>query len=402
MKGMIVKGVVLRSILVSTMMTSLVIFYTTVFASSTPNETLNYYSSDYHESRDKFLAAANTSGGHVSSYQNTVVGPGGKPLYIDVASFGSDNPKAMVVLCSGTHGVEGFAGSAIQVGLLRQGIVDTLGENVGLVMIHAMNPYGFAHLRRVNEDNVDLNRNFLNFAKALPGNKGYDQLADAISPESLSVWDGAMSRIRILWYRLLHGKLALQRATSAGQYTRPKGIFYGGSLSVWSNNTIKDIAYHHLSKAKRVVIIDVHTGLGPYGNGEVIMNISKQTPAYQRAVQWWGDIVRTTVTGESVSPHLYGTLKLAFPGMLPNSEVTAVSLEFGTYPPKDIFWALRTENWLHHYGGINHPDSKKIKNDLLRVFYPDDNQWKLSIWQKGSDALKVILRRLQPNHVIKK
>ena len=29
------------------------------------------------------------------------------------------------------------------------------------VLLHALNPFGFAWRRRVNEDNVDLNRNFL-------------------------------------------------------------------------------------------------------------------------------------------------------------------------------------------------------------------------------------------------
>jgi hypothetical protein len=402
MIGMTSRHSVLRSALVSTIMVGIAIYYPAVLASSVPSETFNYYSSDYHEARDKFLAAANASDGRFTNYQHPIVGPAGKPLYIDVASFGQSNPEAIVVLCSGTHGVEGFAGSAIQTGLLRQGIVSTLAPGVGLIMIHAMNPYGVAHLRRVNEDNVDLNRNFIDHGKAYPTNDGYDWLADVLAPKSISIWNGAISRLKLLWFRLSRGKLELQHATSTGQYTHPKGIFFGGHFDTWSNKTIKDIAKHHLSNAKRVVIVDVHTGLGAYGNAEVIMNVPKETPAYQRAHKWWGEIVRTTVTGESVSPHLYGTLKLAFPGMLPDSEVTAVSLEFGTYPPKEIFWALRAENWLHHYGGMDHPDSKIIKNDLLHAFYPKDKEWKLGIWKKGSKALSIILDQLKPDHTITK
>jgi hypothetical protein len=94
------------------------------------------------------------------------------------------------------------------------------------------------------------------------------------------------------------------------------------------------------------------------------MNVKPDTPAYKRAVMYWGERVRTTVKGKSVSVHLQTTLKLDVPKMLPWAEVTAVSLEFGTYPAKEVFWAIRNENWLHHYGGENHPDAKKITRFL--------------------------------------
>jgi len=397
MKSMTSKLIVARSILVSTIMTSLIVCYTTASASTVPTEALNYFSSDYHESRNKFIVAARNNGGHIDSYQNPITGPEGKPLFIDVASFGASYPEAILVLGSGTHGVEGFAGSAIQTGLLRQGIVSTLATHTGLIMIHAINPFGVAHLRRVNEDNVDLNRNFIDHSKTYPTNDGYEQLADAIAPESISVWNNAILRIKLLWYTLFHGKLELQRAISSGQYAHPNGLFYGGHFNVWSNKIIMEIANRHFSNAKRVVVIDFHTGLGKYGKAEVIMNVPKKSPAYQRAAQWREDIVRTTVTGESVSTHVSGPLKLAFPEMLPNSEVTAVSLEFGTLPPKEVFWTLRAENWLHHYGGTEHPDSKRIKNELLRAFYPDDKEWKLDVWRQGNEIVRKALEQLQPN-----
>ena len=125
------------------------------------------------------------------------------------------------------------------------------------------------------------------------------------------------------------------------------------------------------------------------------MNVKPDTPAYKRAVMYWGERVRTTVKGKSVSVHLQTTLKLDVPKMLPWAEVTAVSLEFGTYPAKEVFWALRNENWLHHYGGENHPDAKKIKNELLRVFYPDTEDWKLKVWQQGKEVVTQALSHLK-------
>ena len=96
------------------------------------------------------------------------------------------------MLISGTHGVEGFAGSALQVGLLDEGIQNELSPESAVLMIHAINPYGMAHLRRFNEDNVDLNRNFRDHAKTPPENCAYQKLA--------MDWGSSM-RVRIDWLK---------------------------------------------------------------------------------------------------------------------------------------------------------------------------------------------------------
>ncbi len=143
----------------------------------------NYFSSDYQEARHKFLEASTAIGANIESFKNPNPGPEGEPLYTDVALIGPKDAAVILVLVSGTHGVEGFAGSGIQTGLLQQGIASVLNPNVSIVMIHAINPYGFAHLRRFNEDNVDLNRNFVDHTRPYPPNQGYEELADAINPK---------------------------------------------------------------------------------------------------------------------------------------------------------------------------------------------------------------------------
>ena len=58
--------------------------------------------------------------------------------------------------------------------------VDLAGDNLSIVLLHASNPYGFAWGRRVNEDNVDLNRNFVDFDAPLPENPGYNEIRHGI------------------------------------------------------------------------------------------------------------------------------------------------------------------------------------------------------------------------------
>jgi len=315
---------------------------------------------------------------------------------MDVASLGNVDAETVLVLGSGTHGVEGFAGSAIQTGLLHEGIGELLSTNLRIVMIHGINPYGFAHLRRVNEDNVDLNRNFVDHAKPHPINKGYKDLAEVIAPRSISLWHDMLSRFRLAWYRATQGKHALKEAISQGQYSHPDGLFFGGDAEVWSNRMLRKTLHNHVQNARRIVFVDFHTGLGEYGEAEVILNVGKESSAYQRAVQWWGARVKTTVTGESVSEQIYGPLKLAVSKMLSDAdEVTAVSLEFGTISPMEVFWALRAENWLEHHGGKEHPDSQEIKMRLLRVFYPREERWKRQVWENGEAVVGQVLAQLQ-------
>jgi hypothetical protein len=364
-------------------------------AEQTGLRTSTYFSSDYQEARHKFLEASTAIGAKIESFKSPNSGPEGEPLYTDVALIGPKDASAILVLVSGTHGVEGFAGSGIQTGLLQQGIASSLKPNRSIVMIHAINPYGFAHLRRFNEDNVDLNRNFVDHTKPYPPNQGYKELANAINPKSISFWSNVKTGFNLFWYRLKNGKNKLIVAISYDQYTHPQGIFYGGQSEIWSNKTIRAIASRYLSNAERVEVVDFHTGLGPYGNAEVILNEEEYSLVYKRAVESWGDSkVKTTVSGKSVSVHLQATLKLAFPVMLPNAEVTAVTLEFGTLPAMKVFWALRAENWLHHHGGKGHPDAKRIKDDLLRAFYPDSEDWKSQVWKKGKEVVEQALVHL--------
>lgn len=354
-----------------------------------------YFSADYVEARQNFLDAAHDAGAHVESFQNPNAGPSDTQLFTDVVLLGPSDAENVLVLMSGTHGVEGFGGSGVQVGLLREGIAGQLGPNTRLVMIHALNPYGFANLRRFNEDNVDLNRNFVDHSGAYPENTEYDQLAEVIAPRSFNPLANLFAMLRIFWYRLRHGSLKLQQAVTQGQHSFPQGLFYGGRFATWSNQRLHEIAERFLTQAARVVILDFHTGLGPYGYGELILNDPEDDPAFQRAVTWWGEErVKSTVKGESVSTHLSGTVNLAFARMLPDAEVTAAGLEFGTLPPMDVFMALRAENWLHHHGGKDSSAAERIKQQLLLAFYPDDDHWKRKVWEQGRLVVEQTLANL--------
>ena len=121
------------------------------------------FSATYAVARTKFLAAVKDAKGTHESYEHPAKGPAGEPLWTDVAWFGRHDAERVLVTISGTHGVEGHCGSGAQIDWLRRGELARVPDGIAVMMIHAINPYGFAWTRRVTEDNVDLNRNWIAF-----------------------------------------------------------------------------------------------------------------------------------------------------------------------------------------------------------------------------------------------
>src|SRR4051812_11246297 len=135
-----------------------------------------YFPPDYRQGRKAFIAACEKAGiDSIARVHPSAKGPDGKPLFIDSAAIGPRGAKRALLLIAGTHGVEGYFGSGAETGLLSEGL--SAPDGVRIVLVHALNPFGFAWARRVNEENVDLNRNFVDPAHP-PNNPVYAPLAD--------------------------------------------------------------------------------------------------------------------------------------------------------------------------------------------------------------------------------
>ena len=185
-----------------------------------------FFSADYAVARSRFRAAAKAAGARLIPLGLEANGPAGEKLTIDIAWFGAEQPRQVLLHSSGLHGVEAFAGSAIQLQWMANGIAP-LREDTAVVLVHVMNPYGMAWLRRFNENNVDLNRNFLPPGAPYEGvPDGYDQLNSFLNPASPPSWDFYYARAG--WLVLRHGMSTLKQAIARGQYEYPKGLFYGG------------------------------------------------------------------------------------------------------------------------------------------------------------------------------
>jgi hypothetical protein len=346
------------------------------------------FSDSYAEARPKFCSAAAAAGGALRSWLNHKArGPSGETLYLDTARFGAADASKMLVLIAGTHGVEGHCGSGAQIAWLHNGGPQRLPRDTGALLIHAINPYGFAWTRRVTEDNADLNRNFVDHDKAYPQNAGYEALAAAILPKEWNEVTLAETARVFDAYAQNHGTFGLQSAISGGQYTHPDGVFFGGHKPTWSNRTVRAIARQELSDAHQVGIIDFHTGLGPFGHGELICAVAPSAKSFARAKSWYGDEMTSPEGGTSTSAVVVGVMTDAFPQELPDAEVTSIAIEYGTYTVGEVLNAVRADNWLHRRGELGSALGKAIKADIKERFFPSGDKWREMVWTRAEQTI---------------
>jgi hypothetical protein len=355
----------------------------------------DYFSGDYREARRKFRDAATRAGAALASHVNPKMkGPSGEDLAADVARLGPREASRVLITISATHGAEGFCGSGAQIGSFEAGLGRELPADTALVAIHAINPYGFAWLRRVTEDNVDLNRNFVDHSAPLPRNPGYDELADAICPSEWQDAALAAARRRLEAYGSKHGAAALQFAITAGQYNHADGVFYGGGQPTWSRDTLVKIVDEHTAHARRVAVIDFHTGLGPWGYGEPIVTHAPNSPALARARQWFGDRVTSTALGNSSSADVQGDILNGIEKRHRRVDFTGLALEYGTLPLHEVLDAVRADNWLHVHGDVRSAQGREIKARVRDAFYGDKDDWKGMIFEQAITAERNALRGL--------
>jgi uncharacterized protein DUF2817 len=342
-----------------------------------------YFAEDYAEARGKFLNAARSAGATLESYCNPVAGPDGCILSTETARLGSRQAERLLVVMSGTHGVEGFCGSALQIGLLERGIAAQRPDSVALLMIHAINPSGFARARRVTEGNVDLNRNFVDHDSPYPANPCYELLRDAICPRDWSPAGRAVADAVLDAYCAEHGAAALNRALMLGQFSDPDGLLYGGRAPTWSNRTLCRILDREAVTARHVALIDLHTGLGSYGEAGISSNHICNHPGYERVKEWFGDAATPSEADGLLSAPVVGDVTVALDRMLGQDAVTSITLEFGTVPLLELRDALRGDNWLYVHGRPESAEGREIKARLREAFYPGREDWRKSVWDQG-------------------
>ena len=189
------------------------------------------------------------------------------------------------------------------------------------------------------------------------------------------------------------GIAKLQQIVSGGQYTHPSGVFYGGTEAVWSNDWLQGFLGTRLADVRRAAIIDLHTGLGPWGHGELISSEVPDSAAYARQSAWWGDVT-SLHDGSSVSAELEGDWLAAVPDFAPGPEITGIAIEYGTVDTITVLQSLRADAVLHDSGDPTAPEAAAVRDQVRAAFLDDDPAWLATCADRYRSVVKATLAAL--------
>ncbi len=333
---------------------------------------LSVFPVDYNHARDAFRLLAQRSPQTRDALAfpvDSATGADGEALTTETVWLGPRSAQDVVVLISATHGVEGFVGAAVQNDLmLRLEQRYRLPDDTAVLIIFALNPYGFSRCRRCDESGIDLNRNYVDFDAPLPANDGYDQLQEAIYCN-----DSARRHAMFEAFRQQYGQTAYEIAISGGQYTDPHGPFYGGRAPAHGRKVTERIIEHYQLACARLAVIDIHSGLGPYAYGEIINDHPLDSTGFCVANRWYGASAASPATGDSSSVSKLGLLDYRWHQLMAQHGCY-VTLEFGSYRTQDLFDVVLQDHRAWKSG-----DPAAISSSAAAMkahFCPDDAYWR--------------------------
>ena len=355
-----------------------------------------WFSKSYAEASGRFAIACQelTSAGHNVSHQRLklgIKGPEAEELAIDIAVIGSLKSGKAIMSSSGVHGVEGYPGSAIQLSIMDKLAKSLPFDDHAVILIHAVNPYGMAWWRRFNENNVDLNRNFLRTDEHYSGvPKGYEGVKDFINPKTIPKKREPSFNIRALMLILRHGFNNLKQAVAEGQYQYPTAIQYGGSKLEKGPTMLIEWLMTNLASTNKLFAIDHHTGLGPSGHDTLLLPLELKfddREKFAKLQNLFPGHIELLDAKSGVGYEIKGDIHQGLVNRFPNISWTYLTQEFGTFKPIKVIRANRDENRWTQWG--SHIDEAGAKNhwsryNLLRIFNPNDANWQEKIILRGN------------------
>lgn len=347
---------------------------------------MTYFSPDYFTARSRWRSAASLLSCRMESHEIEAVSPINEPLTIDVAILGNPLANKTVVISSGLHGVEGLFGSAVQLALLEQYLTkDLLSSDLSIVMIHTLNPFGCAWYRRWNENNVDLNRNFLVGEEIYQGcPPAYPLLDSFLNPQSPPTrFEPFLLKSLALINR--YGLSTLKNTLPVGQYEFPQGLFFGGNARSSTHKILTTHLRRWFGLSQQILHLDLHSGLGKWGTYQLFSNLTRASPRCQWLDRYFdsGKIVTIDAKESVYQPH--GSLGNWCQAAFPDLNYDFLLAEFGTYSMLRVLKALRAENRAHWWGDPADKSYQDTKRDSLEVFVPKSQQWRTKVLQQGID-----------------
>lgn len=341
------------------------------------------FSASYHEARERFRRQARALGWSLERHALDDADRDGEGLSIDWAATGADDPERTLLLSSGLHGVEGFFGSALQLAALESIFPEwEPAPGLRVVCVHALNPYGFAELRRFDEQNIDPNRNFKLPHEEYAGcRKEYRRLNAWLNPPSPPAAID-LFRLQACLVVLRYGLPALRQAIAGGQHEFPQGLFFGGHGPSMVFQNYQALWARWTRNAPRVLHLDIHTGLGRSGEYKLLLDTEIDSDEMQWLSAAFGREQLADCGGGEVAYQSVGSLG-HWCRAISAGQYLYLCAEFGTFGPLTVLGALRAENRAHHFADPSSPAFRRAKDRLLTAFCPRSPAWREKALRNG-------------------
>ncbi|MCA1899543.1 MAG: M14 family metallopeptidase [Chloroflexi bacterium] len=358
---------------------------------------------NYEFSRERFRASASAISDRWAGCRFISHALADSPdLMIDVISADATREKQkLLIITTGLHGVEGYVGAAVLQLFIEEYPPRLEPETTGLLLVHPINPYGMKRRIRVNQNGVDLNRNFEDDLSALKTlNPHYESLASLLNP-ARPLKSPLYEKLAFAWNvlkALPRGASLIRETALMGQYRAPDGMYFGGFEPQEETKFIQRTIFNQITEYAQIVFLDIHTGYGPRWQMTLCNPPSEKMSAQETAARF--GVPRAVGVNPEEFYTIHGDMVEYFRKRVqekyPEKKMYAAAFEFGTYGDSllESIHSLRTtvfENCLRRHGGSD-AIRKWMKREYDELFVPSDPKWLKKAEADARQAFEGILR----------
>jgi len=369
---------------------------------------LTFFHETYDENRKQFRRLASSlqrEFSHVEITKCIVKSKVDSDLTIDAVYIPAQNEaKKLLIMTSGVHGMEGFTGSAVQQFFMTEVLDDEVLQNMGVLFIHAINPYGLQYQRRVSENNVDMNRNFhINKDLFTKKNEGYESIYRFLNPQRkvrAGYFTNSLFFLNSSYLISKYSMRVLRQAAVQGQYEFSNGIFYGGKDFEPQKQWLERLIAEKTNDYDFVFVIDIHTGLGERGklhflpgyvqefNGKTLLDTM-----FREHTLEWPNTGKEFYLASGFFRQYVGSLVSA------DKKYARIAFEYGTLNSQSIIGSIGSlhnmimENQGFHHGYENSQTENLVKHRFREMFFPSSKIWRYQIMKQTSEILPVLIER---------
>lgn len=370
------------------------------------SQRLQNFKTTYEDSRAAFLANIETlkkSNPELQTHAVTVPTRTRETLTMDVAYLPpkSGKKERLLILTSGMHGMEGFVGSALQNQFIQENFWHLRDDNLGILFVHAVNPYGFKFNRRVTENNVDLNRNFdITPAIFEMKNEGYEQISYLLNPPDIShsgLWDRLGFYYDCVKAIAKYSMDSLRRAILRGQYQESEGIYFGGKTFEPQKELLEKEILAVAPGYEQTLLVDLHTGYGRRGHLHLFADQAPEiNPDYMQKIFAGYEMDY----GQKKDFYVVSGGFVVFGAKIlkEKSKYAGVVFEFGTLDSQktlgslDSLYRMVRENQKFHHGAQTKAEHEEITRLFQEMFYPSAPEWRTAVSQQFQEVLSQALK----------